>query len=227
MDDEESTNTYVTIGYQESHIECSLLNYESLHDIEANSTYVDGVEVNGIDWINGAGSATGNSTLLQRIEITVGPEDNNNLPGNTDNGRWLDELFQGLSINRYTDMLIIEQFRKHPASSTSQLPNLGTVIRAQLQILHLHFEGFDMGPIFESFGSSLAKYNDSQLKRFTIAGCRVTDEQAAVLIDSLFQMRHLLEFNFYANRIESVTCAYPISSMLCETADAGKIWYLR
>ena len=91
MDDEESTNTYVTIGYQESHIECSLLNYESLHDIEANSTYVDGVEVNGIDWINGAGSATGNSTLLQRIEITVGPEDNNNLPGNTDNGRWLDE----------------------------------------------------------------------------------------------------------------------------------------
>jgi len=84
-----------------------------------------------------------------------------------------------------------------------------------------------MGPIFESLGSSLAKCNDSQLKRFTIAGCRVTDEQAAVLIDSLFQMRHLLEFNFYANRIESVTCAYPISSMLCETADAGKIWYLR
>lgn len=72
----------------------------------------------------------------------------------------------------------------------------------------VHFAGFDFGPIFECLGSSLTKCSDSQLKRFSVTGCRITDEQAAVLVKSLFRMRQLLEFNFYDNKIESMklTC---------------------
>lgn len=109
MEDEESTDDDVTIGYQESDIECSMLDTDTLRDIEANNTYVDGVEVNCRDWISGAGIAIGNSQVLRRIEI--------NVRGN--NSRWLDELFQGLSRNQS-----ITQFQAHSMNSdNAQLHN--------------------------------------------------------------------------------------------------------
>ena len=184
-----------------------------LHNEFANEIFLS---VNN-DWIEGAGRAIGDSTLLEHLEIIITTSG-----GGGD--EWLVELCQGLSCNQSISMLSLSV---GGCSSTKfdifQLLTPFLERSPKLSCIHVH--GYDTtSQMMHTLPSALSKWGNEERKSFFLNNSNLDDDEGAALFRVLCRVHNLVTLHVQdtslGQRMLRMTSSSDLieipSSQLCE-----------
>lgn len=181
-------------GYRDPVVDCHYLSPTTLLQLSHSNPDVAGLNLHARDWIQGAGRAIGESTVLQFVHISFRGEWEN---------EWVIEFFQGLSLNQTIELFSL--------CSYSSVWDLNQILTPFLKNNHnlrcLELTNIRTPNALSSLVSALSQCQHLQLEKIIAQDITGTDVQHADFVDFLNgHIGSLLELCLYDNQYGILGC---------------------
>ncbi len=184
----------MALGCQRPHVQC--LDFDDdddiLHRLQSNDRDTEGLALYEDAWVNGAGSAIGDSAYLRKIII--------DLPG--EEARWIDDFWHGLSQNRSIEWLALNMFGEVELHNDGILASF---MKYNYNLRCLTFNDADSST-FDHLILLMSNCCNRRLECIEVSCYNGTDEQAAMFFNSLNRYLNLLELAFDGPTIGRIGC---------------------